>query len=173
MTHSYVAGLEATRYLISLGHTKIMHVAGPRSRNEGVERERGYGDAMRESGHVPNVAKSALDWSPSSGLAAAQACDPASFTAVFCANDEIALGFLHGMAERGYAAPRDFSIVGVDDMPTAAYFSPPLTTMRMDFVRLGAMAFAMVRDKIMTGVSRPHPLADPVLVIRESTAPVA
>jgi DNA-binding LacI/PurR family transcriptional regulator len=168
-THSHTAGLEATRHLIGLGHSDILHVAGPATRNEASERRRGYLDAMTEAHLEPQVISTATDWSSSSGFHAGGIADPATFTAVFAANDEIALGFMSAMAKRGVSSPSDFSIVGVDDMPTAAFFSPPLTSMRLDFRALGAGTFEMLYQRILTGEQPPHYVVEPELVIREST----
>jgi DNA-binding LacI/PurR family transcriptional regulator len=87
------------------------------------------------------------------------------------ANDEIALGFMSAVARQGLFAPADFSIVGVDDMPEAEYFWPPLTTVRLDFPRMGREAFALLEQMIRTGERGTHIDLDPTLVIRESTAP--
>jgi DNA-binding LacI/PurR family transcriptional regulator len=169
-THSHAAGLGATRHLIGLGHREILHVAGPATRNEAAERRRGYLDAMAEADLEPHILDVATDWSSLSGFRAANAADPQNFTAVFAANDELALGFISGMSKRGVSTPADFSIVGVDDMPTAAFFSPPLTTMRLDFRALGAATFTMLHHRITTGEHTEHYLIEPELIIRESTA---
>ncbi|MDN4491644.1 LacI family DNA-binding transcriptional regulator [Demequina sp. SYSU T00068] len=170
-THSYTAGLEATRHLVALGHREIIHVAGPASRNEARERERGYVDAITEAGLTPRVIRGAIDWSPASGGLAGSRDDLGEFTAVFAANDEIALGFMSAMESRGRRAPGDYSMVGVDDMPTAAYFSPPLTTMRLDFRELGRATFAMLREQILSGARQAHVTIEPELVARSSTSP--
>lgn len=167
--HSHAAGLEGTRYLISLGHRDIIHLFGPSTRNEAVERERGYRDAMAEAGLEPRVVRGATDWSPRSGFAAGQSVDPTSFTGVFASNDEIALGFLSAMEHRGFRAPTHFSIVGVDDMPTAEYFSPALTTMRLDFRSLGETTFRLLHHQITTGEQTTHLTVEPELIVREST----
>ncbi|MBT2534816.1 LacI family DNA-binding transcriptional regulator [Arthrobacter sp. ISL-69] len=172
-THSYAAGWEATHHLIELGHRDIVHVAGPSTRNEARERERGYRDAMQSAGLTPHVLDVANDWSSVSGYRAGELADPATFTAVFASNDEIALGFISALERRGTRAPEDFSIVGVDDMPAAAYFSPPLTTMRLDFRALGVATFKMLHHQILTGERAQHYVVEPELVIRESTARIA
>jgi DNA-binding LacI/PurR family transcriptional regulator len=169
-THSHAAGWEATRHLIGLGHRNILHVAGPSTRNEAHERERGYRDAMQSAGLSPQVLDIAKDWSSPSGYRAGELADPGTFTAAFAANDEIALGFLSAMEKRGLHAPYDFSIVGVDDMPAAAYFSPPLTTMRLDFRALGTATFKMLHHQILTGEPAQHYVVEPELVVRDSTA---
>lgn len=169
--HSYSAGLEATRFLISLGHSRIVHIAGPATRNEAQERERGYQDAMMEASLIPCVVHGATDWSAASGSHAGQLVDPMSFTAAFASNDEIALGFLSALSARGVHCPQDFSIVGVDDMPTAEFFSPALTTMRLDFHALGMATFRMLHQQVLTGELAHHYVVEPELIIRGSTAP--
>lgn len=166
---SYSAGLDATRHLIGLGHTAILHVAGPATRNQAIERERGYRDAMAEAGLVPQVLTGATDWTPAFGFRAGEIAEPADFTGVFASNDEIALGFLSAMEARGLRSPDDFSIVGVDDMPTAAYFSPPLTTMRVDFREIGMATFRMLHEQVLTGQHTDHYTLDPELIVRRST----
>jgi len=169
-THSHAAGWGATRHLIGLGHRRIIHVAGPEGRNEAQERERGYQDAMLDAGLNPHVISAAKDWSSVSGYRAGERADQTVFTAVFAANDELALGFMSALERRGVKAPRDYSIVGVDDMPAAAYFSPPLTTMRLDFRALGIATFKMLHHQILTGEAAHHHMVEPELIIRESTA---
>ena len=168
-THSHAAGWEATTHLIGLGHRNIIHIAGPETRNEARERERGYRDAMKNAGLRPQVISAARDWSSVSGYEAGALAEPSTFTAVFAANDELALGFLSAMEKRGVRAPQDFSIVGVDDMPAAAFFSPPLTTMRLDFRALGIATFKMLHQQILTGEPAHHYVVEPELVIRDST----
>jgi DNA-binding LacI/PurR family transcriptional regulator len=170
-THSYTAGLVATEHLASLGHRRIIHIAGPATRNESSERERGYRDAMVAIGEEPAVIRSAFDWSAASGHAAGMAVEELDFTAAFAANDEIALGFMSAMRQRGRSAPDDYSIVGVDDMPSAAYFAPPLTTLRLDFDALGVSTFEMLHELIETGERAEPYVMEPQLVVRESTAP--
>ena len=170
-THSYTAGLDGTRHLIERGHAEIIHVAGPITRNEARERELGYRDAMEQAGLTSVVLGEARDWTPAPGYEAGRAVDPDSFTAVFAANDELALGFMSAMEESGRKAPADYSIVGVDDMPAAAYFSPPLTTMRLDFQGVGRTSLRMMHEMIRTGASTPRRIIEPELVIRKSTAP--
>jgi DNA-binding LacI/PurR family transcriptional regulator len=172
-THSHAAGWDATHHLIELGHRDILHVAGPSTRNEARERERGYRDAMQSVGFSPQVLDVATDWSSVSGYRAGELADPTTFTAVFASNDEIALGFMSALERRGTRAPQDFSIVGVDDMPAAAFFSPPLTTMRLDFRALGIATFKMLHHQILTGERAQHYVVEPELVIRDSTSRIA
>jgi DNA-binding LacI/PurR family transcriptional regulator len=107
-----------------------------------------------------------------SGYAAALvlATDP-EVTAVFCSNDQMALGALRALQEAGRAVPGDVSVVGFDDVPESAYFLPPLTTVRQDFVELGRRGIDVLVDQIATG-ARPDQqvVLNPELVTRASTA---
>lgn len=164
-------GYDATRHLLSLGHERIAHVVGPRSRNEALDRERGYLRAMSEAGLPSQVLEGATDWWATSGAAAADQLERLDATAVFAANDELALGFMSRLADRGLLAPGDYSIVGVDDMPAAAFFNPPLTTIAIDFEAIGIEAFRTALHIIETGTLREMPAASTELRVRASTAP--
>ncbi|WP_101848240.1 LacI family DNA-binding transcriptional regulator [Zhihengliuella sp. ISTPL4] len=139
VVHSdHAAGAEvATRHLLTLGHATVHHLAGPADSFAAAERERGWREALTAAGlTVPAVARG--DWSAESGFAAAAALREA--TAVFCANDQMALGLLRAVAESGRTVPDDVSVVGFDDVPEAANFLPPLTTIRQDFAALAQQA---------------------------------
>jgi DNA-binding LacI/PurR family transcriptional regulator len=90
-------------------------------------------------------------------------------TAVFCANDQMALGVLRALGEHGRQVPADASVVGFDDIPESAYFLPPLTTVRQDFGELGRQALRLLVDRIS---GRPAPGArlpvSPELIVRAS-----
>lgn len=165
-------GYDATRHLIELGHRRIAHLVGPRNRNEALDREAGYLRAMEEAGLAPQVLEGASSWWAPSGAAAADRLTTIDFTAVFAGNDELALGLMSRLEQRGLRAPRDYSIVGVDDMPTAAYFSPPLTTVAIDFPRIGELAVEAALEAIETGEHRPLPTTPQPLRLRSSTAPL-
>ena len=93
------------------------------------------------------------------------------FTAAYCANDRIAQGLLLALYEAGRVVPRDFSVVGFDDVPEAAYCIPPLTTMRQDFTKLGRRCIEALMVRLN---GEPPQEADPllpVLIQRSSTAP--
>ncbi len=139
VVHSdHAAGAQAaTRHLLDLGHETVHHLAGPAGSFAAAERERGWREALADAGVLPpQVVRG--DWSAESGFAAAAAL--AGATAVFCANDQMALGLLRAVAESGRAVPGDVSVVGFDDIPEAANFLPPLTTVRQDFPALAQRA---------------------------------
>ena len=159
----------ATAHLIELGHRAIDHVAGPTSWTEAKGRVTGYEAAMRAAGLTPAEPWSG-DWTPASGYAAGRAlARRGAATAVFVANDQMAIGVLHALTEAGLSVPRDISVVGFDDIPEAAYLNPALTTVRQDFHAIGQRAIELV-TATLEGTDTTMPLLSPELVIRDSTA---
>lgn len=165
---SYEAGVLAMRHLVDLGHDRILHVAGPAELNEAVERERAYRDVLTDIGADPlDVARG--DWSARSGHDAGSTVDPDGFTAVFSGNDQMALGFMAALRARGLVAPDDYSIVGIDDMPDAQFYAPPLSSVAMDFVSLGRVGLDLLLQRIRTGERVARHVLHPGLVARAST----
>ena len=163
----------ATRHLLSLGHRTVYHVAGPRSCLDAKERVDGWRQALRDAG-APEPAVLAGDWSASSGyeLGSQLAAGEPGLTAVFCGNDTMALGVIRALSERGLRVPGDVSVIGFDDVPEAAYYIPPLTTVRPDFDAVAAASIDLLLAQITSG----HRLGDrrvltPTLISRESVAP--
>jgi DNA-binding LacI/PurR family transcriptional regulator len=161
----------ATQHLLDLGHRTVHHIAGPRDWPEARDRTDGWRDTLYAAGAVVPAVRQG-DWSAKSGYVAGQllASDP-TVTAIFCGNDQMALGALRALHEAGRAVPDDVSVVGFDDVPESAYFLPPLTTMRQDFVDLGRRSINMLVRQIATGTRDSHQIvlhAD--LVVRSSTA---
>ncbi|WOF22338.1 substrate-binding domain-containing protein [Microbacterium betulae] len=169
----YDGGLLAARHLIELGHRSIFVIA-PADTRPAERRSLGVHDALNEARlpHYPAVRAS--DWRPSSGYAGAQRLldDYGDrVTAISCANDEVALGAVRAVLDRGLHVPEDVSVIGFDDHPLAAYASPPLTTIHQDFETLGQLSFSLLHA-LIDG----RPLPDerhvaPQLVVRSSTAP--
>jgi LacI family transcriptional regulator len=90
---------------------------------------------------------------------------------VFVANDQMALGLLRALHERGRRVPEDVSVVGFDDIPEAPFFMPPLTTVRQDFDELGARSLRVLLELIESpGATPDDPAVEPELVVRQSTA---
>ncbi|WTZ28444.1 LacI family DNA-binding transcriptional regulator [Microbispora sp. NBC_01389] len=166
-----VAGAaRATRHLLSLGHRTVWHVAGPPNWVDSRGRLSGWRSVLEAEGRVvpePLVG----DWTASSGyeLGRRLAAD-GGVTAVFVANDHMAMGVLRALREAGRRVPEDVSVVGFDDVPEAAYFWPPLTTVRQDFGELGRQAFRLLLHRIADRDVGPARLVEPELVVRESTA---
>ncbi|NUS62144.1 MAG: substrate-binding domain-containing protein, partial [Saccharothrix sp.] len=164
------AAADATGYLLSLGHRTVHHVAIP-SETGTSARQAGWRDTLERVGApLPPVVP--VEWDVRSAYLAGRrlAADP-DVTAILCGNDDTALAVRRALHEAGRDVPGDVSIVGFDDVPGAAYWTPALTTVRMDFVALGrACLTALVAE--VAGVPRPElHLAAPSLVVRESTAP--
>jgi DNA-binding LacI/PurR family transcriptional regulator len=91
-------------------------------------------------------------------------------TAIFVANDHMALGALRALHERGRRVPQDVAVVGFDDTPESAYFIPPLTTVRQDFERVGRAAVQLLVDQLSTGTRRrDRVVIDPELICRQSS----
>ncbi|WP_181434983.1 MULTISPECIES: LacI family DNA-binding transcriptional regulator [unclassified Curtobacterium] len=166
---SYGGARLAVRHLIDLGHRRILHLAGPGNRNEAAARIAGYRDELCVARIDALEPYRCREWDADSGAEAGRAADPSTFTAVFAANDEIALGFMAELRTRGMHAPADYSIVGIDDMPEAKYFSPPLTTSRLDFVQLGETAMRVILDRVNETESEVTTLIPAQLMVREST----
>lgn len=165
----YAGARLAVEHLIALGHREIRHVAGPANAMDAEERVRGWRDALGAHG-LPAREPSRGDWSPGSGYMHGRtlAAD-AEMSAVFVSNDQMALGVMHALAEAGLSVPGDVSIVGFDDIPEAAFFAPPLTTVRQDFDALGRDAMAGVLAVLGDDDRMPAPRV-PDLVVRTSTA---
>lgn len=173
----------ATRHLLELGHRTVHHIAGPASSMEARRRIAGWRSELEEWGaELPAPLRG--DWTPASGQEAGRrlldragnsTAGVAAPTAVFAANDQMALGFLHALHDAGIDAPRDVSVVGFDDIPEASHFLPPLTTVRQDFSELGRRGVALALDRLTRGgdeIARTTAVA-PELIVRASTSPVA
>ncbi len=162
-----VAGARAvTRHLLDLGHTDVFHLAGPQEWIEAEARMQGF---LREMIDADMAIRPPIlgDWTAECGYRAGrELARIRDFTAVFSANDQMALGLLHAFTEAGLEVPGDVSVVGFDDIPEAAHFSPPLTTVRQDFAELGRRCVARLLSGEVAGGAVP---LDPVVVVRAST----
>ena len=170
-----VAGAAAgTRHLLELGHPGVLHLAGPPDWLEAAAREAGWRAALRQAGR-PVRPPLVGDWSARSGHAAgagvAAAVGRGEVTAVFVANDQMALGLMHALAAEGVAVPRDVSVVGFDDVPEAAYFQPSLTTLRQDFAEVGRRCVEAILGRLAGRPPTTQPPVVPELLVRQSTAP--
>ena len=163
---------KAVRHLLDLGHRTVWHVAGPRTSYAGQRRTAAWRAVLEEAGR-PVPPPLLGDWSAESGYAAglSLAGEP-DCTAVFVANDQMALGLLRALHERGRRVPEDISVVGFDDLPEAAFFVPPLTSVHQDFAEVGRRCVQNVLRQVRTpGGARPGTDLVPTrLAIRRSTA---
>jgi DNA-binding LacI/PurR family transcriptional regulator len=164
----YEGARRATEHLLELGHPTVWHLGGPEDGPIARDRERGWRETLEHHGaEVPPVVRG--DWSARSGYRAGQslAVEP-GVGAVFSANDHMALGLLSAFTQAGMRVPRDAHVVGFDDVPEAAYFEPPLTTVRQDFVAAGRRTVEELVARI-DGVPAPRRPVEVELVVRESS----
>jgi DNA-binding LacI/PurR family transcriptional regulator len=160
----------ATRHLLDLGHRTVWHMAGPADWKEAEERIEGWRTTLKAAGApIPAVLRG--DWTARSGYELGGALlQERELTAVFVANDQMALGLLRRVHEVGREVPRDLSIVGFDDIPEAAYFTPPLTTVRQDFAELGRRCLHVLLERIEGQATNPvRVVVPPELVVRASS----
>jgi DNA-binding LacI/PurR family transcriptional regulator len=173
------------KYLIGQGHRRILHVAGPPDWDDAHARRNAYESELRLAG-LPVLPPVFGDWTAESGYTAGHLLLWGSqgpqagpgFTAAFCANDQMALGLIHALHEAGVDVPADVSVAGFDDIPEAAHFWPPLTTVRQDFGEAGRNCVALLIEAIgeagNPNAAVPAPGgADPRLMIRNSVAAVS
>ena len=166
---------DAIRHLLEFGHRNIHHVAGPVTSEPARVRAATWQRCLEGAGiRPPQLWRG--DWSARSGYAMGQeiALDP-SVTAVYSANDEMAFGVMRALHEHGRRVPEDVSIVGFDGIALSEFSSPPLTTVRQDFRRMGYELVRLVLEQIRTTATIPRDrvLIPTELVVRGTTAPVA
>ncbi len=164
---------QATEHLLGLGHATVWHIAGPVSSYAAARREGAWRETLQAAGaSVPEVLRG--DWSTTSGYEQGRriASRP-DVTAVFAANDQMALGLLRALHEAGRTVPGDVSVVGFDDMDGADSFWPPLTTVRQDFEAVGARAVELLIREVDGEPDPVRGLLLPTrLVVRGSTGPI-
>ena len=161
----------ATQHLLDLGHETVHHIAGPADWIESGLRITGWREALSSAGRAAPPPE-AGDWTPASGFAAGLLlADDPSVTAIFVANDQMALGTLSALQQRGRRVPEDVSVVGFDDTPESAYYLPGLTTIHQDFSAMGEAAVDAL-DRLVTAEGPVTPsvtLVSPTLVFRQSS----
>jgi len=169
--------LTMTRHLASLGHTRIGFIKGPAHNADARERLRGFRQAMREIGVRDRTLECKGDFTEESGCEAAKTLlglDPRP-TAIFAANDAMAIGALSALSDAGVGCPDQMAMAGFDDIRVGRYVTPSLTTIHVDVDELGRRAFQLVFDAIENSAEQ-DARAECVptsLVIRNSTRPRA
>jgi LacI family transcriptional regulator len=165
----------AVAHLVSLGHTRIAHIAGPQDTSTGLVRTRGYRDALRDHGldDDPALVATCSYWTEAEGARALrQLLDSGvSFSAVLAGNDLLALGCYDVLEERGLTCPGDLSVMGFNDMPFIDKLRPPLTSVRVPHYEVGAEAARMLLDGLRDPGRHARSMLLPLsLVTRQSTA---
>ena len=166
-------GIElAIDYLFNLGHEKIAFLNGAKNSMVSNQRNEAFVTSIKQHGlkveknliqfgyYVPDCAKDHFPAFLEHGA-----------TAVLCASDNMASGVIQEAKKNGLEVPRDMSVIGFDDLPIAAHFTPSLTTIRQDRIELGKSAFILL-DGLMHDIAFSKLLLRPKFIVRESTGPV-
>jgi LacI family transcriptional regulator len=185
---NYGGAQAMTRLLAELGHGRIAFIKGPAPNADARERLRGYRDAMKGLGLASSRnLELAGSFTEDSGHAAALKIlemKPRP-TAIFAANDSMAVGALAALSEAGVTVPNEMSVAGFDDIPIVRYVAPPLTTIRVDIADLGRRAFGLLlgaierpasgtagrRDRIATTLIIRKSCCSPEIHVRTGTRP--
>jgi DNA-binding LacI/PurR family transcriptional regulator len=166
------AARSATEHLLALGHRTVWHIAGPESWAASRRRIAGWRAALAEvDAAEPTILRG--DWTPRSGHDAMRSLlHRPDVTAVFAANDHMAIGAMRAIADAGLQVPRDVSVVGFDDDPVSAFLSPPLTTIRQDFAEVTRRAMhRLIRTLEGHPPAERHRAVPAQLTVRASTGP--
>lgn len=166
----------ATRHLISLGHTRIAGLLGHEPYRSSKLRRKGWLSALAAAGLAPGPATH-TPWTPDGGYDATKELikkAPGKFTAIFAANDLIAMGAILALHEAGIKVPEEVSVIGFDNMPEGRFLHPPLTTATSDFDVMARESLDILFAQIhgTPGTRRMRRVFRPELVVRESTAGV-
>jgi LacI family transcriptional regulator len=159
-------------HLVALGHRRIAHVAGPAGSSTGRARRQAFAALSRKHRLATQIVQAGA-FTREAGFAAATKLLDKSFssTAIFAANDLIALGVLDVLRARRLRVPSDVSVVGHNDMPLVDLIDPPLTTVRVAVEQMGRQAAQMLLDLLGTPTQGPVTrMLQPQLVVRGSTA---
>ncbi|MES2262997.1 MAG: LacI family DNA-binding transcriptional regulator [Pseudomonadota bacterium] len=171
---NHAGGLAAVRHLLELGHRRIGYIAGSAYTGQSRERQRGYTDGLKEGGIAPDPKLVVQgDFGRRSGFNAAgkllELGDAP--TAIFAGNDDMAFGAIDAVRAQGLRVPEDISVIGFDDIPTAAQVHPALTTLRQPLAEISEAAVRELMRRITGADGQQHRIEFPCeLVVRDSTA---
>ena len=170
-TDQALGARQATEHLLHLGHRQVWHIAGPETAFSASRRAESWARTLGEAGITPPPVLRG-DWTSGSGyqhgLTLGRRPD---VTAIFAANDQMALGVLRALHELGRGIPGDVSIVGFDDMAEAGAFWPRLTTIHQDFPAVGRLGFRKLLAKVSGASTENDKTSVPTeLIVRSSTA---
>ena len=164
------AAHDAVRFLIESGHQRIAHICGIREHRDAQDRYEGYCRALADA-QIPLDPELVVDgnFSSQSGVLAVETLllRGVSFTAIFAANDEMAMGVRLALYRRGIRVPEEVSIVGFDNQPHSAFMTPPLTTVEQPANRMGQAAASLLLAKLCKEPYQP-PELETRLIVRDS-----
>jgi len=160
----------ATRHLLARGHERVLHVAGPQDWFDAQDRLAGWREECENAGLTP-PAPLVAGWTADEGYTVGRSLVESGLpSAIFAANDQLALGLEHAFADAGVRVGQDVALVGFDDEVASAHYLPPLTTVRQDFGRLGALAIDVLRRALAHAEPQEAPrLIPPEIVVRRSS----
>ncbi len=163
----------ATQHLIDLGHCTLCEISGPLNWYGAQARHESWLKTLHRAGLTPGLSVEG-DWTAEGGFHAANRLldEGAVFSGLVVGNDQMALGAIRALRRRGLRVPEDVSVVGFDDIPEAAYFEPPLTTVWQNFAALGEQSV----EYLVALIDNPHTpvhqrVLHPQLVERQSACP--
>ena len=161
-------GRMAAAHLVECGYRDILHLTGDLNWSDAIDRLRGFREFCEQAGIEPRVVEG-RSWDPAEGYRAGrQILSDAVPRAIFTGNDQLALGLLSAISEAGLRVPEDIAVIGFDDVPGAAWYAPPLSSVRQDFTRIGEHAIAVAAE-LIDGKERRDVYVDAVVVPRAST----
>ena len=177
--NNYLGGRLATNHLLERGYKQIGHISGPVDWWEAQERMAGWKDTLRDAG-IDRQTQHWVEgnWSSESGALAIEKlfAQYPEMDSVFVGNDQMALGVIQVAAKKGLKIPDDLGIVGFDNIPESAYFSPPLTTIEQDQYAIGKVAVERIIQVIESSLNGLDSFPsnaislDPVLIVRQSSS---
>jgi DNA-binding LacI/PurR family transcriptional regulator len=158
-------GRLVAKHLTELGHQNVVFIGGPKSAPHATGRYTGLLE------FYPNAAWYPGDWTAESGFALLETALENNPSAIFAANDYVALGIVHALRNKGLRVPENISVVGFDDIPLAKHFTPALTTVQQPLELQGSRAAALLIAKLRGFNIPPIQTISPLLILRQSTAP--
>jgi len=165
----------AIEHLVALGHRRIAHLAGPQDLSTGYLRLQGFREALADAGIEYDdelvLAADAFVEEEGERLCNELLDRGLKVTAIFAGNDLMALGCYDAFVARGIVCPDQISVVGFNDMPFAAWFDPPLTTVHLPQYEIGERAAELLLERLRNPAAEPtQMLLEPTLAVRGSTA---
>lgn len=168
-----LGGILATRHLVELGHRQIACITGPAWKQDAMDRLIGYRRVMQEAGYAVEsrqVTESQFDEGGGRQAAEELLSRFPEMTAIVAGDDDIAIGVIGLLTERGYRVPDDISVIGYDNVPYAPHFSPPLSTIEVPISDMAGMAARHILNTVYSKHQEVKLAFQPQLVARKSTA---
>ncbi|TDY42149.1 LacI family transcriptional regulator [Alicyclobacillus sacchari] len=170
-TDNHLGAVMAVRHLLEIGCRDIIHLAGPADSPSAQERRRGYEDAMRAAGFAPISLEGDFRYASGFSLISELIAAGRTLDAIFAGNDLMAIGAIQAATRMGVDVPRDLAIVGYDNIPSAHYVSPSLTTIEQPAYEMGKTSFELLYELLTNEeLDYQQPIKfEPKLIVRESS----